>query len=292
MYLQMNEGESKISIMLMLSITILAAVLVTGTVVSAAGSVNVQPNTNQHPVRGAGIPHIVSSTAHGSVNVQPNTNQHPLTKTLPGWRASPKGSSGYQCWVVRYYPTPPEGRPMPPIQANCPAKFANLYIRSTTADKFDYGGKLLGYVGPVELAQAGGWYGIDNAPIEIKVKIGKDGHSWYTPGVVAKTSLEDATFSGTFTLCDDPKYSDHSALFIAYLVGPPGQYQVTIPSTHNPPYPGPYNLPVSSGVPFTLNICHATQTKTNQHPVTGTGSLSTAVQGINVQKHHRPVTIP
>ena len=140
------------------------------------------------------------------------------------------------------------------------------------------------------LASAGGWYGIDNAPIEIKAKIGKDGHSWYTPGVVVKTSIEDATFSGTFTLCDDPKYSDHSALYSAYMPVPSGQYVVKVSGSR---YPGPYDLPADmTAVPFTLNVCHTmpAQTKTNQHPVTSTGSLSTAVQGINVQKHHRPVS--
>jgi hypothetical protein len=51
--------SQKISITLVSSMAILAAVLVTGTVVN-----------------------LVSSAAHGSVNVQPKTNQHPVTKTL------------------------------------------------------------------------------------------------------------------------------------------------------------------------------------------------------------------
>jgi hypothetical protein len=109
------------------------------------------------------------------------------------------------------------------------------------------------------------------------VKIGKDGHAWYTPGVVATTRLEDATFSGSFSLCDNAtKSTDHSALFIAYLHGPAGKYAVTIPSKHDPPYPGPYALPAGGGSwQFGVNVCHTTtQTKTNQHTVTGTGSLS------------------
>ena len=127
-----TEENVKISIILVLSITIFTTVLVTGTVINiissaaygsaAAKTINVQTKTNQHPVTGTGILHIVSSAAHGSVNVQPNTNQHPVTKTLLGGRASPTGPSGYQCWDVKYYPEPPYGRPMPPIQANCARK--------------------------------------------------------------------------------------------------------------------------------------------------------------------------
>jgi hypothetical protein len=71
------------------------------------------------------------------------------------------------------------------------------------------------------------WYGIDNAPIEIKVMMGKDKHAWYTPGVVTKTRYEDATYSGSFSLYDDPKYSDHNAYLTAYL---------TIPGQRRPLY--------------------------------------------------------
>lgn len=73
-----TTGNLKISIMLVLSISILAAVLVTGTVVkivSAANSINVQTKTHQHPVTSTGNPHIVSSAVHG-INIQNMTREH------------------------------------------------------------------------------------------------------------------------------------------------------------------------------------------------------------------------
>jgi hypothetical protein len=126
-----------------------------------------------------------------------------------------------------------------------------------------------------------GWYGVDNAPIEIKVKVGHDGHYWYEPGVVAKTRLEDATFSGTIKeLCDSPNYGDHSALFSAYLAGGKKEFH-TVVTVYGSKYPGEdtgYALPAEmTAVPFTVDECHAlpTHTKTNQHLVTSTVSSGT-----------------
>jgi hypothetical protein len=86
---------------------------------------------------------------------------------------------------VGYYKTPP----YQPYQyaKPCITKFTDMYIRQLpSSQSFDYGGKLLGWVGQeaVGFLPVGGWYGIDNAPIEIKVQ-DKDKHHWYTPGVVA-----------------------------------------------------------------------------------------------------------
>jgi hypothetical protein len=248
----------KMSIILVLSITIVAAVLVTGTIVnivSAANSINAQTKASQHPVTRTASPHIVSSAQTHGFNAQTKTNQHPITKTL-------KGPAGAQCWDVRYYPTPPYGSY--PVQVNCEAKFVDLYVRATdpSLSKFVYGGKLLGWVGaPAGYPGTGaGWYGIDNAPIEIKVKL-THAHgapdAWYTPGVVGKTRLEDATFSGSFSLCDNvTSYGGPIAYFLTYVKGPPGQYVVTIPSKHDPPYPGPYSLPAQQQeVHFLVATC-------------------------------------
>jgi hypothetical protein len=134
-----------------------------------------------------------------------------------------------------------------------------MYIRQEpNTSNFDYGGKLLGWVGQeaVDFLPYGGWYGIDNAPIEIKVQ-DKDKHDWYTPGVVAKTGA-DATFSGRFALCHLNSDQKTSAYFTAY-----GH---TVPYTHTyfnqgpgfpeSKYPGPYYDPVQSdGVGFMVDPC-------------------------------------
>jgi hypothetical protein len=235
----------KISIMLALSIVTLTAVLVTGTVaniVSAANSINVQ--TSQHPVTGMGSPHIVRSGAH-DINVQTKTNQHPITGIGNAHIVSSKSSPGTgPCIAV------PGLRPI-----NCLADIQGMHLGPVPGDdpyRWKVDGRLVGMGSP--------WIGsdwpIDNAAMEIKVKIGKDGHAWYTPGVVGKTDA-NGIFQYTFSLCDKPQYSDHSALFIAYLVGTPGQYSVVVAGNH----PGPYGLPVSSSVNGVLKICQTPSQK-------------------------------
>jgi hypothetical protein len=255
-----TTGNSKISIVLVLSITILiGAALVTGTViniVSAANSgVKVQPKTYQHPATSIGSTHIVSSAAHGRVNVQPN--QHYVTKTLLRGRASLS-----QCWDLQQKPPPPYGIYYP-VPVTCDAKIPGLQIRSTptsTTIKFDYEGKLLGWSGSVagDVSGHSGYRGLDNAPIEIKVFVGKDKHLVYQPGVVATTGL-DGTFNGTFALCDDPKYSDHSAILTAYVHA---ASDGTIPGSK---YPGPYVLPVEYSLSFGLGVCPSMVHFTDMH---------------------------
>ncbi len=255
-----STGENqKISIILVLSITTLAAVLVTGTVVnivSAANSVNVQPKTNQRPVTSTGRPHIVSSTAHGSVSIQPN--QHHVIKTL----LAPHTKGLGQCWNVLEKPPPPYGIYIA-YTVTCPAEIPgiHLFTKDTT---INFWGKLLGWKGSVagDVSGASKYYEVDNAHIEIKVVVGKDKHLvCCQPSVLATTGL-DGTFSGTFTLCDDPKYSDHGAILTAYLVGPSGSDTVTIDSKQ---YPGPYLLPVESSLPFGVNVCPSMIHFTDMH---------------------------
>ena len=291
------EEKQKISIIFVLSI---ATVLVTGTavnIVSAAGSIHVQTKANQHPVTSTGSPHIVSSAVHG-INVQTKTNQHPLTNHL-----SHQVNFGYdQCYSVEVTPQGPHQ-----VWGPCPAEFQDMWIHPSVgySSKFDYGGNLLGWSGqlPTENfgkpSTLGKWNQLDNAPIEIKVMMGKDKHAWYTPGVVTHTANGfHYNIDGTFSLCDDPKYSknDHNAYLTAYLAVPAGLESIKL----SPPYPGPYQPAQSTGVGnmwFTLPICgqthHAdfTDMHVQQYPSNGyqfpfSGRLVTSL-GVGVD--HAPI---
>ncbi len=295
----------KISIMLVLSITILAAILVTGTVVnivSAANSINVQTKTNQHPVTSTGSPHIVPS-AGGSINIQTKTNQHPVTSTGSPHivRSSYKPIIVYVCPAGGSVKVPPKYRivcshtvssaahlslgqcyvvnvidgdgaaPVPsPSDRDCPADIRDMYLHpSPDGYKFDFGGRLVGCEGqmgesniPFTGDKCYGWVNLDKAPIEIKVMMGKDvshAHGWYTPGVVTKTAA-DGTFAGTFPLCDDPKYTDHSAYLTAYFSG--GEVSGS-------KYPGPDVQGTSStgrgDMWFTLHVCGKSAHFTDMH---------------------------
>jgi hypothetical protein len=273
-----NEAEDqKISIILVLSVAILTAMLVTGTavnIVSAANTINVKTKANQHPVKSTGSPHIVSSAHTYGINVQNMTKYHehpvkvavcsagvqPKYRTMCSHAASSARAHGIgQCYTVDIIdgsgslPTPS------PRPVNCPAKFSDVWIRPGPAPVFDLGGKLRGCVG---LAQSGlpwqrsecvlsDYDPIDNAAIEIKGYVGKDKHYSFSPGLVAKTKA-DGTFDGSFRLCDQPQYSDHSAYLTYYLNIPPKDGGRVKEST----IPGPYDEPVSSVAPtFTVPPC-------------------------------------
>jgi hypothetical protein len=296
--------------MLVLSITILAAVLVTGTVVnivSAANTLNGQQKTNQHPVTSKGSPYtiplagqktvngqrntnqrnvthigsprIVSSAAHGSDKVQLDPNQHVIR--IGGWTCNvynvqhisctnqhnvtkpvriqqPGTKFGGQCYIVELVDGTFTVPPYPVrVDMDCFSFFKNMYIhQSSDGYRFEYGGQLIGCWGQewnTFTVGCDAMYGIDNAPIEIKVQQGRPAHAWYAPPAT-KTPPDESTFSGAFSLCDEEKYSDHSAYLTAYFAG--GK----VPSVHNPPYPGPYMGEQSTGAAnmpwFTLKVCN------------------------------------
>jgi hypothetical protein len=232
-----TTGNVKISIILALSIAILAAVLVTGTVVnivSAANSINVQTKSSQHPVTSTASPHIVSSAAHGSIKVRP-TGINPYD----------------QC----YTPTTNAKGEMTQIWGPCPSKIVDIKVGwdPSRPYTFTYQGKLLGGKGDIYTFQGAWteWYGIDNARITFKVQEGKDKHAFYEPAATTTENQEGnngGSFSGSFNLCDDPKYSDHIGYFTAYYAGSE-QYA---PSK----YHGPYNPSQSNPWQLTLKVCN------------------------------------
>jgi hypothetical protein len=217
-----TTGNQKMSIMLVLSITILAAVLVTGTVVNivtaANSDVKVQPKTYQHPVTSTGRSRIVSSTPHGNLNsksnpgaVGPFTRSHTATMHL-------LKCTMFTCHCYTSY------RGQMTYLQDCPVEITDMYTHtSTDGYKFDVGGKLYSCRGNVDnaptMCTAGGQsmslYPLANAPIELKVQQGDDKHAWYTPGIVHSSA--DATFNYGFSLCDDPKYSNHNAYPLWYF---------------------------------------------------------------------------
>jgi hypothetical protein len=209
----------KISIMLVLSISILAAVLVTGTVVnivSAANSINVQTKTNL--VTSTGSPHIVSSPAHG-INVQTKTNQHAVTRTGSAHIVS-SAAHGTKC----------KSGPCP--NGVWGSRFTEFKVFSCTScsgspPPYEYKGKLVGET------FSGVWYGIKSAPIHIGIAY-RDGHcclpypdsggGW----MGARTEIPynghpgqtgDGIFDGIFAACDNPKAKDHTVYVTAYFDG-------------------------------------------------------------------------
>jgi hypothetical protein len=227
--------SQKISIILVLSITIIAVVLITGTVVnivSAANSIKVQTKTN--PVTSTGSRHTVSRNL-----VQAQGKHVSFTACVE--------------------------------QRSCPTEFTDMYIREShdpsLHNSFDYGGKLLGCQGLKSGANVcstdAGWYGIDKAPIEIKVKLGRDGHGLYTLPYLRQTN-DLAMFAGTFSLCDAPAATNHDAYLTAYghpvVYDDQGFLSGTFPGSK---YPGPYQVPIqSTGNPgttwFKLPVCGTT----------------------------------
>jgi hypothetical protein len=291
-------GNQKISIILVLSISILAVVLVTGTViniVSAANSINVQTKTNlvtskgsshvlssvgggvkvqpnQHPVASTGSPHTVPLAAHGSVKISAAhgsvkigswtcnvhnvqhvtcTNQQGVTK--PVRYQQPGAKIGAQCYVVDLVDGSSTTLPFWVREdIDCNSEFKDMYVTpSPDGYSFKFGGKLIGCWGLEGLTGCGVMYGIDNAPIQIKVFMGqKPVHEVWDHGDITQTPRDESTFSGSIQLCDDPKYSDHNAVLTAYFHG--GK----VPSVHDPPYPGPYMPAQSTGVGLTLKVCN------------------------------------
>jgi hypothetical protein len=275
-----TTGIQKISIMLVLSITILAAVLVTGTVVnivSAANSVNVQTNKNQHPVTSTGSPHIVPESykphvvyvcpAGGSVKVPP--------KYQMACSQTPRSKVGLsQCYIVDVIDGDGAAPEPSPRDADCPAAFVpGVWVDIPPEKKGSSSepnshvvllkGRLLGCTGimsqskippfRVDCGDVHGWNPIDNAAIEIKLYVGKDKHASYQPGVITKTKA-DGTIDGKFSFCDSSKYNDHIAYLTAYLNIPPADNHYIKGSK----IPGPYDEPVSFGtVQFPLDVCLA-----------------------------------
>jgi hypothetical protein len=251
--------------MLMLSITILA---VTGTVVnivSAAHGINVQPKTNQHHVTSIGSPHIVPSSykpiivyvcpAGGSVKVPPKYRMV-CSHTVSSAVNHPLLAQCFQVDVVDGDGALPQPSPR---DRDCPADIRDMHLNpQPPSSAFTVDGKLIGCEGQMDTNPFSGgcygWVNVDNAPIEIKVMMGKDKHGWYTPAVVTKTGA-DATFRYTFSLCDNPKYSDHSAYLTAYFPGGKVSGQ----------HPGPYAEGTSSAgrgdMWFTLKTCQTPNQK-------------------------------
>jgi hypothetical protein len=215
-----TTGNVKISIILALSIAILAAVLVTGTVVnivSAAKSINVQTKTN--PVTNTGNPHIAPSAAHG-INVQTKTNQHPITST--GNPHIISAAHGTKC----------KSGPCP--NGAWSSKFTAFSLSHASGEEYHVNGILVGETG------SGVYYGIKDGTIEIGLSY-RDGHCClpakfrteipynYHPGVPG-----DGKFSDFFWTCDDPKAKDHTALVTAYF----GDQRAMNLDTYFP-HPGP-----------------------------------------------------
>jgi hypothetical protein len=175
---RITENQT-IPIILMLSISILATVLVTGTViniVSAANSIKVQTKTIQHPVTRTTSPHIASSVARG--------------KYLRG-----QGTSD----LCGQY---------------CPTQFFRMSMVPVGTSEWKFTGELDGELTwTVDKEHKSGYYGISHAPIILGV-LAKDHHfGWQYPG----QTNEDGTFSGTFHLCDNDTTKDHSFYFTVYF---------------------------------------------------------------------------
>jgi hypothetical protein len=226
----------KISI-IVLSIAILAAVLVTSTVLN-----------------------IVSSAAYGgvynAVNVQPKTNEHAVTKPLhPQVRLTTA-----QCYIMDLSFGNPRTWVQKPVDCLVDVRHMSLSPSSYSPYRFHFDFDLFGCYGLQDIRGCHDWRLINNAPIEVKVQEGKDKHAWYTPGIVGKT-LPSGQLQYDFSLCDDPKYSknDHTSYPIVDFHG--GKVSEAM-------YPGPYVSPPSvTGPAFMLKLCpadiHATISRTN-----------------------------
>jgi hypothetical protein len=202
-----TTGNQK-SIILMLSITILA---VTGTVVnivSAAGSINVHTNTRQHPVTSTGKAHIVS--AAGSINVHTNTRQHPVTSTGKSSVLTCLDSPGTEC----------------PTQLN--VYVFDPSVETIPAYGFVFFGQLVANTGNGHL------YPISGAPIHFSVRYVDDtshpGHpfTFMWPPPTVKTSGSDDMpgwfhdfYNQYFYACEEPEYGgyNHEAIFTAHFDG-------------------------------------------------------------------------
>jgi hypothetical protein len=208
-----TTGNQKLVVVL--SITILAGVLVTGTIVnivSAANSINIQTKANQHPITST-IAHVVS--ARHDINIQTKA-KHPITRT-----GSPQIVSvahGTKCKSGSC----PNG--------TWPSKFTDLkYFPNTGKDEIDVTGVLKGQT------YNGQDYGIWEAPVTFSLAF-RDNHAFpKQPGETFTDRQGDGKFKAMIWACDDQKYAtnDHTAYFTAY-------------------YPGGYNLnkdtsPGSSG---------------------------------------------
>jgi len=213
-----TTGNQKTSIMLVLSITILA-VLVTGTVaniVSATKTINVQTKRNLISTS----THVLSLAAHGN-NVQTKRNQHPVTRTGSPHIVSKPLSDVTYC----HYDQGASGAgPGPSADIACPTGFFSMGLTSVppTTHTFTFSGTLAGadpsYCCPSWPFSKGTFYGIEDAPIGLGV-LAKDRHFSYTFHV--KTGLRqqdlEGKFSGTFHLCDNRPTGDHSFYFTAYF---------------------------------------------------------------------------
>jgi hypothetical protein len=138
----------------------------------------------------------------------------------------------------------------------CPSKIVDIKVGWDPSHPytFTYQGKLLGAKGDISIPSWTGWYGIDKVPVTFKVQEGKDKHAWYEPAATTTENQEGnngGSFSGSFNLCDDPKYSDHIGYFTAYYAGS-AQYA---PSK----YHGPYMNSQSNPWQLTLKVCNGPQ---------------------------------
>jgi hypothetical protein len=229
-----TTGNQKTSIMLFLSISIsiLAAVLVTGTgvnIVSAGNSISVQSKTNQHPVT-----HIVSSAAHGN-SIQSKTNQHPVTST--GNPHVRNDVAVCRSWV--------DSR----IVMDCDTAFFHMSITKGKDNTFTFTGELDGNVPPAyrfsPISGSDPYYGILDAPITIEAQY-RDQYMRSQPGPgnpcnpdlanfcihpfkfskPPSNIIANPRFSGTFTACDDhnkPSPYGHEAYLYAKFPG--GDYR-------------------------------------------------------------------
>jgi hypothetical protein len=172
-------GNQKMSIMVVLSMTILA-ILVTGTevnIVSAAKSINVQLKANQHPVT-------------GTFNAQTKTNQLHITSA-----GTPRGKYLHAALCNG---------------TGCITKFFKMRIDRVGVSEWRYTAELDGNV------PSGGstFYGISYAPITVGILTGDDRFNLKVPG---KTD-QYGTSIGAFHICDNGT-NDHYFYVTMYFEG-------------------------------------------------------------------------
>jgi hypothetical protein len=210
-----TTGTPKISIMLVLSISILSGVLVTGTVVNilAAGSINVQTKENQDAVtaRSTGISHNLASGTESMahrINVQTKTKVIPVTsKGNPHISSAAQGINQTSTKHVVSNTKRLRGDQIWNSWFN-----RNGMDLKKNGNTFTFGGQLIGetYFGT---------HGIRYAPIILGV-LAKDRHfGWQFPWKIS----QEGWFGGSFHLCDGQQFlnKDHHFYFTAYFKGGP-----------------------------------------------------------------------
>ena len=201
--------------MLVLSITILAAALITSTVLhngSVAGII--QAKTSQHAATSMTSTHIVSSAAHGSVNVQPKTNQHPVT-TIRG----PHMVSGPRGGVAMCH-TPSqvsEAGPIPSADIDCDTKITSVKVGYVPhrAHPWVFSGSLLANTDCCSLIPIYTWYPVQGATITLQI-LAKDGHFEFKND---GTTNSEGEFGLEVDFCDKQQQGDHSFYYTANFNG-------------------------------------------------------------------------